>query len=127
MTMPAKPSMPAWAKGTLVLVVTFAAGLAAGLSYNRHRPPEHRPPGNAAEHLTQRLHEELALDSAQQAAVAAIFARRQSVVDSTWHVMRPLVHATLDSTLREVAGVLRPEQLARYREMMGRMHPGALR
>ena len=81
----------------------------------------------APHHLTRRLKEELALDPAQEQAIAAILARRQGAVDSTWHAMQPHVHATLDSTLREILGVLRPDQSAKYRKMVESMHHGTLR
>ena len=74
-----------------------------------------------------RLKDELGLDSAQEKAIAAILARRQGAVDSTWHVLQPHVRATLDSTLREIVGVLRPDQAAKYRKMVETMHPGTLR
>jgi len=33
------------------------------------------------------------------------------------------VHATMDSTLQEVLGVLRPDQAAKYEKMVEAMHP----
>jgi hypothetical protein len=73
-------------------------------------------------HLTRQL----ALDSAQQQAIAGIFARRQVAVDSTWHALQPHVRAVMDSTLRDIVAVLRPDQVTKYRRMVETRHPGAL-
>ena len=117
--------MPAWAKGTLMLVVTLAAGVVIGVAYERSRAPRHDM--TATHHMMQRLTDELWLDSAQQKAIAAIFARRQATVDSTWHALQPHVRAAMDSTLREISEVLRPDQAAKYRKMVETRHPGTLR
>ena len=117
--------VPAWTKGLLLLAVTLSAGIAIGVGYERRRAPAHETAGSL--HMLERLRDRLELDSAQEAAIAAILARRQGAVDSTWHVLRPHVRATMDSTLREILGVLRPEQAAKYRQMMETRHPEALR
>jgi hypothetical protein len=73
------------------------------------------------------LARELGLDSAQQQAIAEIFARHQTEVNSTWHAIEPHVRATLDATQQEIAGVLRPDQLAKYQKMRGTAHSGSHR
>jgi hypothetical protein len=115
-------TLPAWVKGTAMLAVTFAAGALAGVGYERRRPPTHQE-GMDAHHVLRRLRDQLGLDSAQENAIATILARRQRMVDSTWHAMQPHVHATMDSTLQEVLGVLRPDQAAKYEKMVEAMHP----
>jgi hypothetical protein len=100
-------------------------GIAIGIGYERRRAPSHEAAGS--HHMLERLRGQLELDSAQEATISGILARRQGTVDSTWHVLRPHVRATMDSTLREIMGVLRPEQVAKYRQMIGKQHPGALR
>lgn len=116
--------MPAWTRGSLLLALTLIAGIAIGIGYERRRAPMHDP--SDTHHMLDRLTIQLGLDSAQAAAVVGILARRQGVVDSTWHAMRPHVRATMDSTVREINGVLRPDQAARFREIAGTMHPGVL-
>lgn len=116
--------MPAWLKGTVLLALTLAAGIAIGMGYERRRMPSHEP--SESHHMLEGLRQRLKLDSTQVTAIAAILARRQGVVDSTWHVLQPHVRATMDSTLREIMGVLRPDQAAKYREMVGKRHPQAL-
>ena len=118
---------PAWVRGALLLAVTFSAGVSVGVSYQRRSAPAHEAAGRNSHHVMQRLRHHLGLDSAQYTAIAAILARRQGTVDSTWHAMQPRVHATLDSALQEIVGVLRPDQLARHRKMLEAMHPGVLR
>ena len=117
----------AWVRGSLLLALTFAGGVAMGVAYDRRRQPSHDSTSGSSQHILRHLSEELALDSAQQKAVAAIFARRQRAVDSTWHTLQPQVRATLDSTLQDIVGVLRPDQLEKYRRMIASRHPGALR
>jgi hypothetical protein len=117
-------SLPTWARGTLLLVVTLAAGVGIGMTYERHRAPSHAALETDAHHVMHHFERELGLDSAQQRAIAAIFARHQGAVDSSWHVLQPHVRATLDSTLQEIATVLRPGQLAKYRTLIESRHPG---
>jgi Spy/CpxP family protein refolding chaperone len=116
--------VPTWVKATVVLIVTLAAGVAIGIAYERLHTPQHAVAGTEAHHVIRRLQHELDLDSAQQQALAAIFARHQGAIDSAWHVMRPRVHARLDSALQEVVSVLRPDQAAKYRRMVESMHAG---
>ena len=110
-----------------MLAATLGAGVAAGVSYERHRAAAHQAVGMDAHNAMHHLARELNLDSTQQAAVAKIFARRQREVDSTWHAMQPHVRATLDATREEIAGVLRPDQLAKYQRMMEAAHPAGHR
>src|SRR5437773_1169446 len=100
--MAADVTVPAWLKGTMLLAVTLAAGIAIGVSYER-RQTAHDPGMN---HMMHSLRAELGLDSVQQATIAAILSRHQGAVDSTWHALQPHVRANLDSTLREIIGVL---------------------
>ena len=116
-------TVPAWVKGALLLAITLAAGIAIGIGYERRRAPAHEASAMQSHDVLHRITHELELDSTQREAIAAILARRQGTVDSTWHAMRPHVRATLDSTLAEIVGILRPDQVARYREMIEARHP----
>lgn len=120
-------TVPPWVKGTLLLAATLAAGVVIGVGYERRRAPSHEASAIATHHVMRRLGHELGLDSAQHRAIAEIFARRQGVVDSTWQVVQPHVRATMDSTLREIVGVLRPDQVAKYRRIVETRHLGTLR
>ena len=79
-----------------------------------------------AAHALQHMRLLLGLDSAQSAAIAVILARHQHAVDSSWRAMQPDVRANLDSTLHEIMGVLKPEQVGRFRDLVHAMHPGMM-
>lgn len=119
--------VPGWVKGTLLLAVTLAVGFGLGVAYERDRPSAHDVAGMGAHDVMHHFTRVLDLDSEQQSAIALILARRQAEVDSTWHTVQPHVRATLDSTLQEMAGVLRPDQLAKFRQMMEVAHPAGHR
>jgi hypothetical protein len=118
--------VPGWLKGALLLGVSFAAGVLLGAGYERHHGARHETMGMDPHHVLEHFAKELHLDSAQIDQVRSILVRRQATVDSAWHSMQPHISATLDSTLREVLVVLRPDQAEKYRRMIGEMHPGAL-
>ena len=118
--------VPAWLRGGVVLAVTLGAGIAIGVAFERRHVPVHADATAHADQMVNHFTRELSLDSAQQAAVAAIFARRQHTIDSTWRAVQPHVHATVDSTLREMSRVLRPDQLATFERLIGTRHPGTL-
>ena len=115
-------TIPAWLKGSAVLLVTLVAGVTIGITYERQHQRQVEVPMDA-EHVMHHLHTDLGLDSAQQAAIAAIFARRQGAVDSAWHTMQPRMRSALDSTHAEIMKVLRPDQVAKFRKLVGAMHP----
>ncbi len=100
--------------------------MAIGVTYERYRTPTHNAVAMPSHDVIQHFSRELGLDPAQQRAIAAIFARRQGAVDSTWHAVQPHVRETLHLTLREIVGILRPDQLVKYRRMMEARHPGVL-
>jgi len=120
----------AWLRGAptllLTLLLTFAAGAAAGVGYDRHVSRLHHVPAMDATHALQLMRLELGLDSAQTAAVATILSHHQHTVDSSWRAMQPEVRANLDSTLREIMTVLKPDQVGKFRQMVHVMHPGML-
>jgi hypothetical protein len=113
---------PAWLKGALVFALTLIAGVVIGMGVERRGAPRHDGAAMRTLHLVHGLKDRLGLDSAQQDAIAAILARRQGAVDSTWHTMQPHLRATLDSALADIVGVLRPDQMERYRQMVESMH-----
>jgi hypothetical protein len=76
--------------------------------------------------VMRRLDRELELDSAQHAIIAAVFQRRQATMDSLWATVQPQVRTVLVVTLHEMMAPLRPDQRAKYRAMVERLHPGML-
>lgn len=111
----------AWPAAAL-LAVTFSAGAMAGIAYDRHFVHRHDVMLVGSPQVMAHLTQQLQLDSAQQAAVSAIFARHQGAVDSVWRALQPHVGATLDSVHREMMAVLRPDQQALFLGMMKSMH-----
>ena len=112
----------AWVRGALVMTVTFAAGAMAGVAYDRHgRAPSAQMPNS--QQFVHHLQMQLELDSAQQAAVAAILAHHQYTVDSAWRAMQPHVGVALDSMVGEVMAVLRPDQAEKFSRLIHQMHP----
>ncbi len=117
----------AWVKGALLLAATLTAGVVIGVSYERQRAASHEAPEISSHDVLHHFTRELGLDSAQQWAIAAVFARRQGAVDSTWHALRPHVREMLDSAHQEIVRVLRPDQAAKFRTMVEARHPRAAR
>lgn len=116
-----------WISGGALLAVTFAAGALAGTRYGRAHAPKHDASMAAAHEVLMRLGTELALDSAQHRQIAEILAKHQASVDSAWTSMQPRIHVALDSTLHEMLAVLHPDQVAKYRAFVERIHPGMLK
>lgn len=118
--------IPRWVRAALVIVLTFAAGAAAGVGYDQHRAPARAVPVMDATHVLHMMQLALALDSSQSAQVSAILARHQHAVDSTWRALQPGVKASMDSTLREIIAVLKPDQAGKFRTMVRVMHHGMI-
>ena len=118
--------VPVWLRGTIVLGLTLGAGIAIGIAFESRHSYVHPEMTAHADQMVDHFTRELHLDSAQKADVAAIFARRQRTIDSTWRAVQPHVHATVDSTLREMAHVLRPDQLATFERLIGARHPRSI-
>ena len=106
------------ARATLLLVVTFAAGLASGIYYERARSIDQQPLDSSRHGALHHLASELNLDPTQQEAITQIFARHQKELDAVWHSVQPHVRATLDATHQEVLALLRPDQADKFRRMM---------
>jgi len=119
-------TIPAWLKGSLFLAVAFAGGVAVGVSYEQHRLQTHvmKADGHVA---LEELARELNLDSTQQEAIAAIFARHQKDIDTTWQTMQPQVRDAMDAAHREVLAILRPDQAAKFQQLIGWRHPAGHR
>jgi hypothetical protein len=117
----------AWASGGALIAVTFAAGVFAGVGWERAHAPRRDATMMAAHQVMIRLGDELGLDSAQHQRIAEILKHHQSSVDSAWTSMQPRVRLALDSTLHDILGVLRPDQVAKYRAFVEKMHPGLMK
>jgi len=110
------------ARGWLLLVSFFAAGIVVGYAIGHLQAA--RPPANPMEPhaFVERLSGELGLDAAQRASITDILARRQQAIDSAWRELEPGVRATIDSAQREITAVLRPDQRATYTKLFRAAH-----
>jgi hypothetical protein len=117
------PTIPAWARGVLWVLVAVGGGFAIGVVFERDRgravSASAMDPANVMHVLDSRL----ALDSAQHAAVVAVLARRQAAIDSAWKVLQPGIRGAVDSSQMEIVRVLRPDQAARFLELIRSSHP----
>ena len=114
----------AWLRGSLVLALVLLSGIALGIAIERARAT------GGADHamdpvvLMRALDRELVLDSAQRTAIAAVLVHRQGAIDSAWRGVRPAMRAAIDSSQMEIVNILRPEQRARFLELVRSAHPG---
>lgn len=115
--------IPARVKGSLLLAVTFAAGVAAGIGVERRLASLHAAIAGDAHDSMHRLAADLHLDSDQQRAVNDILVRHQKEVDAAWHTVQPHVLATMESVHQEIERLLRPDQAAAFRKMIDARHP----
>jgi hypothetical protein len=115
--------LQAWVRGTILLVATFAGGVAAGIGYERQQSArDHRAMSPSSHDALHRLSVELSLDADQRRAISEIFARHQKDIDSTWHALQPHVRAAMDATHHEVLAILKPGQAGKFKQLVGTMH-----
>jgi hypothetical protein len=117
--------VPAWVKGTSLLIFAFAAGIVFGAGYEQSRVERHHATTMQTHDVLDHLTRELDLDSTQRTAIASILTRHQGSVDSAWNAVQPHMRDAMHLALQEITGVLRPDQLAKYRRMMGGRHTEA--
>lgn len=113
-------------RATISLVAVLVLGAAIGVGGDRLWLMRMTPASMSMEpsSLVREMDRRLDLDSAQHAAIAAILARHQRVVDSMWARLRPALHAGIDSSQREILGVLRPDQRVPYLSWLAAAHKG---
>jgi hypothetical protein len=113
-------------RATISLIAALVLGAAIGVGGDRlwlmRAPPAAMSMEPAS--LVREMDRRLELDSAQHTAIAAILARHQRVVDSMWARLRPALHAGIDSSQREILGVLRPDQRGPYLSWLASAHKG---
>jgi len=109
-------------RGSLLLVVTFAAGVFAGSRYERRRQPLQHEPASYAQHVVARLDHSIGLDSVQRRAITEILVRHQGSVDSAWRAVGPHLRAALGAATSEIDSMLRPDQRAKFRDLVTAMH-----
>jgi Spy/CpxP family protein refolding chaperone len=111
-----------WA--VVLLVATFAAGLAAGAGgralWVRRAGAAALERSRGIDRMMSELNEELRLTPAQRDSVRAVVQRHRARMSAVWETVRPRfdsMRAEMDS---EVARHLTPEQAAKYRDHVTR-------
>lgn len=112
----------------LLLLVTFAAGAAAGVAADRQlRRPEAEPAAEARrqgsrEHgyTIERFADDLGLTAEQRAAIAPVLEDTRQRMREMSERVRPEYQRILDSALARIEAVLTPEQAIQYRELRER-------
>jgi Spy/CpxP family protein refolding chaperone len=109
----------------LVVVMTFAAGFAAGMFTDhmmivrRGGRLDHLP--FAAQMMSRRLDHTLDLSAAQRIQIEAILEKRRARFDAIHESIRPSVEKEIAQTNAEIERVLTPEQREKYGRMKMRL------
>ena len=115
-------------RATISLIAALVLGAATGVGGDRlwlmRTTPASMSMSMEPSSLVKEMDRRLDLDSAQHTAIAAILARHQKVVDSMWARLRPALHAGIDSSQREILGVLHPDQRGPYLSWLAAAHKG---
>jgi Spy/CpxP family protein refolding chaperone len=112
----------------LVVAMTFAAGLVAGIAADRMYLVAHErvlPPGGIrflARHMVRRLDRSLDLTDVQEAQVRAIVDRRTGRMMVKWDEVHTAFHEEFGAAHSEIAAVLTPEQRQKFARMQARWH-----
>lgn len=114
----------------LLLVLTFTAGVAAGVAADRldllpdvaqageaerDRPDDDRRRGRTT---IERFADDLELTAAQRAEIEEILDRYRERMREMWMEVRPRYRAMVDSVRGRIEDVLTPEQVTEYRELL---------
>jgi Spy/CpxP family protein refolding chaperone len=110
----------------VVLLVTFGAGMAAGM-FAVHLFHMRGMPGLddiRAGLLVERLDRRLDLTDAQRKQIEEIIARRHQRIMSITADVRPAIHKEIFAANAEIEKVLTPEQLKKWERIKMRLMPG---
>lgn len=114
----------------LLLVLTFTAGVAAGVAADRldllpdvaqageaerDRPDDDRRRGRTT---IERFADDLELTAAQRAEIEEILDLYRERMREMWMEVRPRYRAMVDSVRGRIEDVLTPEQVTEYRELL---------
>jgi Spy/CpxP family protein refolding chaperone len=116
-------------RAALLLLVTFAAGAAAGVAADRQlRSPAEpaaaaeggRPESRDRGYTIERFADDLGLTAGQRAAIAPVLEDTRSGMRELSRRIRPEYRQIIDSARARIEAVLTPEQVTRYRELLER-------
>jgi len=110
-------------RAAILLLLTFAAGLAVGLAAERHML--HRGTGQAERHseragrtTIERFASDLGITPAQQAQIDPILVDTRSRMSEVFDRVRPEWELVVDSARARIEAVLTPEQVEKYRALL---------
>lgn len=108
----------------LVVMLTFALGMAAGAglhaSFERRPPPP--PPGGGPRRLPPPM-EELELTAEQRTKAEAVFEKYRQPLEAVFDEMRPRMTKLRDEMDGEFQAILTDEQRAKFVELKARRPP----
>lgn len=118
----------------LLLILTFVAGAAGGVAADRlDLLPEFARAGEAererraddddrrgGETTIERFADELGLSRAQRSEIDGILDRYRASMRGIWQDVRPRYRSLVDSVRTQIEGVLTPEQVTAYRNLLER-------
>ena len=115
----------------LLLVLTFAAGMAAGVAADRQfRAAETEAPKQANDDhrrdrrgggtTIERFADELGLTTEQRARIDPILEDMRERMSDLFEPVRPAYRDLVDSTRARIEAILTPDQVADYRELLER-------
>ncbi len=114
------------ARVTSLLLLTFAAGAAAGIAVDRHLLDGGREPalrgqsGSRGETTIERFADDLGLTAEQRARIQPILEDTRKRMTEVFDEVRPAYRELVDSARARIEAVLTPEQVASYRELLER-------
>ncbi|MFQ5890401.1 MAG: hypothetical protein ACE5JR_10160 [Gemmatimonadota bacterium] len=113
------------ARVALLLLLTFAAGAAAGVAGERLWPgtgtaeaEESAAERRGHQTVIERFADDIGLTAEQRATIAPILERSRKRFERLWEGLRPRYEALVDSVRGEIEVVLEPDQVERYRELL---------
>lgn len=115
----------------LLLLLTFAAGMAAGVAADRRfgaaeaeapkqAEEDHRRDRRGGGTTIERFADELGLTTEQRARIDPILEDMRERMSDLFEPVRPAYRDLVDSTRARIEAVLTPEQVADYRELLER-------
>lgn len=117
---------------TLLLAITFIAGLAAGVAVDRQllsqrgheaskqAQEDHRRDRGVRGSTIERFADELGLTEEQRSEIDPILEETRERMSELFEPVRPMYRDLVDSTRARIEAVLTPDQVAEYRRLLER-------
>lgn len=130
------------ARVVLLLLLTFAAGTAAGVAADRlnllpgiaqaeegeredRRPDRRRRGGQTGQTTIERFADDLGLTGDQRSEIEGILDGYRSSMRRVWGEVQPRYRSLVDSARTQIEALLTPEQVEQYRELLRERYRGS--